>query len=205
MGEYLFVWLDAMGVIFESADDARDLLVPFAQRQGSRLDRDAIVDEYRTCSLGRFSSAELWQRLGVSGDAEALDASHLEAHRLTPGIADFLQHARDAGVRVGCVSNDVSEWARWLRARHALDALVSPWITSGDVMARKPDVKIYAHLESATGLAPDRCVIVDDREPNLDAAAGLGFTTVRFGDSSARHRSVADAAALTRLLIGDPR
>ncbi len=202
MADARFVWLDAMGVIFQSADDVRELLVPFARARGSRVAEDDAVAVYRARSSGRFSSAELWARLGVPGEASRLDEEHLAAHRLVPGIIDFARAAVRAGMRVGCVSNDVSEWARHLRSRHELDALITPWVSSGDVGARKPDRAIYDRLVELTGVAPALSVVVDDREANLDAASDLGFSTVRFGAGSARHRSATNAAELTALLVG---
>ncbi len=202
MGSRPFIWLDAMGVIFESGDDARELLVPFARSHGCAMETEQIVDLYRECSRGAFSSAELWYRLGVAGDAAALDAGHLAAHRVTAGIVDFVRAARAAGVRVGCLSNDVAGWARWLRVRHDLDGLIAPWVTSGDVGSRKPDRAIYDRACEAAGVSAAECVLVDDRESNLDVARQLGFATVRFGEPSARHQGAASSAELSRVLLG---
>ena len=57
--------LDAMGVIYRSADDVAELLVPFVREHGGSRDTAYITREYRCSSLGRMSSAELSQNLGV--------------------------------------------------------------------------------------------------------------------------------------------
>ena len=204
MGSARFIWLDAMGVIFEAADDARALLVPFARSRGCAMDTEQIVDVYRQCSLGAFSSGELWRRLCVVGDPTVLDAELLMGHRVTPGIVAFVDAARRLRVRVGCISNDVAGWAAWLRVRHGFEGLITPWITSAEVGSRKPDRAIYDRACQAAAVSPRECVVVDDREPNLDAARQLGFATVRFGEPSPRHDTAASAAALSRLLLGAP-
>jgi len=201
MADVQFVWLDAMGVIFASADDVRELLLPFARLHGSVSSDEEIVELYRDCSRGCFSSAELWGRLGVSGDPSSLDDDHLAAHRLTPGIVEFARAAARAGIGVGCVSNDISEWARWLRARHGLDPYITPWLTSGDLKMRKPDPAMYERIREIGGRSASACLVVDDREANLDAAKALGFATVRFGAASERHASVADAREMASLLL----
>lgn len=80
--------LDAMGVIYRSADDVAELLVPFVREHGGSRDTEHISREYRCSSLGRMSSAELWQNLGV---APTLEDEYLARHSLTPGFREFLQ------------------------------------------------------------------------------------------------------------------
>lgn len=192
------VCLDAMGVIFESRDDVAELLVPFARSRGSQLSDREIEEQYRLCSLGRFTSADLWRVLDVSGDVKALDASHLRAHRLMPGLREFVERCTAQGLAVACVSNDVSEWARWLRIAHGLDGRIEPWIASGDVGVRKPDEAIYRELLDRTGVAAADCLYVDDRPANIDAALRLGFTTVVYGGSSAIGGTARDLVDLGR-------
>jgi hypothetical protein len=55
-----------MGVIYRSADDVMELLVPFVREHGGSTDPKYITHEYRPASLGQMSSAELWQSLGVA-------------------------------------------------------------------------------------------------------------------------------------------
>ena len=75
--------LDAMGVIYRSADDVAELLVPFVREHGGSRDTAYITREYRCSSLGRMSSAELWQNLGVS---PTLEDEYLAGHSLSPGF-----------------------------------------------------------------------------------------------------------------------
>lgn len=195
------VCLDAMGVLYRSADDLKELLVPFVKARSARLDEE-IHDVYRRCSRGEFASARLWELLGVSGDGASLDSEYLAAHRLNDGAVAFVERCRARTVRVACVSNDVSEWSVWLRHRFALDAAIAPWIVSGDQKSRKPERLIYERLLAAIGASAQSVLMVDDREPNLDAARSIGFDTVLFGGSSDRHRSAGGFSQLAELVWG---
>lgn len=70
---------------------------------------------------------------------------------------------------------------------HFADAVVS----SARVGVAKPDQRIYQIAAEVAGAAPERCLFVDDRLENVEAARSLGMTGVLY-------RTVADlAAALT--------
>ena len=67
------VVLDAMGVIYQPADDVQDLLMPFVRSKGCRKSATSISRLYNAASRGTMTSAELWDRLGAPGDGETLD------------------------------------------------------------------------------------------------------------------------------------
>ncbi|MFG6200706.1 HAD family hydrolase [Nonomuraea sp. JJY05] len=70
---------------------------------------------------------------------------------------------------------------------HFADAVVS----SARVGVAKPDQRIYEIAAEVAGTAPERCLFIDDRLENVEAARSLGMTAVHY-------RTVADlAAALT--------
>ena len=54
-------------------------------------------------------------------------------------------------------------------------------VDSAFVGLRKPDPAIYAlTLERLGGVAPERCVFLDDLDVNCETARELGMTAVRF-------------------------
>jgi putative hydrolase of the HAD superfamily len=74
--------------------------------------------------------------------------------------------------------------------KECYDALV----VSSEVGLRKPDPAIYRLAADKLGIAPSRCVFVDDVVANLPPAAELGMATIHHGNSS---RTIAE---LERLL-----
>jgi 2-haloacid dehalogenase len=59
----------------------------------------------------------------------------------------------------------------------------------------KPDPEIFRRLLDRFGLVPERTIMVDDSPPNIDTAASLGMTAVRFTSP------IALRAALTGLRL----
>ncbi|WP_267246424.1 HAD-IA family hydrolase [Streptomyces sp. PR69] len=57
-------------------------------------------------------------------------------------------------------------------------------ISSARVGVAKPDQKIYEIAAGQAGVALDRCLFVDDRLENVEAAVGLGMTGVHYRESA---------------------
>ncbi|HEU5003536.1 MAG TPA: HAD-IA family hydrolase [Actinomycetota bacterium] len=173
-----WVALDAMGVLYVEAGVATRLCA-FAARRGVVVAEEAVRAAYRRVSAGEGTSADLWRELGVPGDPDELDRAWAGLRSLMPGAGAFLAAAAEAGIGVGCITNDVAVWSRRSRAALGLEG-VAPWIVSAEVACRKPGRAIYDAFLSAVGCAPDACLFVDDQPQNLDAAARLGFRTAWF-------------------------
>lgn len=53
-------------------------------------------------------------------------------------------------------------------------------VSSARVGVAKPDREIYEIAAGRAGVALDRCLFVDDRLENIEAAVGLGMTGVHY-------------------------
>jgi len=172
--------VDAMGVLYESADDVAELLVPFVNENGGESDPGAIERQYLEASLGRISAATFWRNVDVS---PTLEDKYLARHRLADDLPIFLQNLPEVVASLWCLSNDVSEWSRKLRTQHGLTDQFSGFVISGDVGIRKPSPGIYQCLLARIGRSASECIFVDDRSRNLEAASVIGFQTVLFDRS----------------------
>jgi FMN phosphatase YigB (HAD superfamily) len=70
-------------------------------------------------------------------------------------------------------------------------------VISGEVGLRKPDPDIFTLTTDKLGIAPGRCVFVDDHPGHLKAALEAGMTTVL-------HRSPAESIAELEELLQVP-
>jgi putative hydrolase of the HAD superfamily len=166
-----------MGVIFSVGNDDRDLLCPFVEEKGGTKDVSKIEMLYNSTSLGNMSSAEFWEAVGLD---PGLEDEYLQRYELTDGLTDFLEAVNSQGYEVWCLSNDISEWSKKLRARFGLDKYIRGFVISGDVGVRKPEQAIFDHLTGQLTAHPRDAVFVDDQRRNLDVAAALGFSTILF-------------------------
>lgn len=171
------ILLDAMGVIYQSGDDVAELLVPFVQRYCPTMARPVIEQAYLCTSLGHQTAADFWRGLGLPPSVED---DYLGQHRLMPGLEDLLDWAEGAGLSVACLSNDVAEWSRKLRARFGLETRVRQWFISGELGLRKPDPAIYHAALAQLDVAAHEVLFIDDRPANVAAARATGMSALHF-------------------------
>ena len=93
---------------------------------------------------------------------------------------EFLTSARQAGLPVWCLSNDVGRWSRTLREKLGIERLLTGAVISSDAKVRKPDRGIYEQLLVATGCRPAELLFVDDRARNVAGAAAVGIPAIEF-------------------------
>src|SRR4029079_9431721 len=152
--------LDAMGVIFASADDVVELLQPFIISRGGGSNPDRISDLYVQASLGHITPDEFWSAVSLDPSVED---EYLSLHRLTDGLLNFLENRPKSVTSIWCLSNDVGRWSSKLRCHFKLDDYLDGAIISGDVGARKPDPAIYQMMLSRVGIPSEQILFVDDR------------------------------------------
>ena len=177
------VALDGLGVLYRQSEDASRVLIPFARERAATVTDDEIEAKARLLELGRITTGQFWSAIGVTEDAEALDAAYLAQLQLTPGVVKYLRSLRSRGVRVACITNEAAEWAARLKDAHNLSDLIDPWVVSGVVGVRKPDRSIFEVLRRTTGESPAAILVVDDDLEVLDGARDLGFATAWFAPS----------------------
>ena len=99
-----------------------------------------------------------------------------------PGALELLQELNAAGYQTACLSNtNINHW-------RIMDEQVADYLplrnlghkfASHLVRMRKPEERIYAHVEQVTGVAPQRIIFFDDVEENVAAARRRGWNGYR--------------------------
>ena len=135
---------------------------------------------------GEISEVEFRARIEPHLE-DGFDLARLRAlyfERLEPNglMIDFVRDVRGRGVRAALLTNNVREWEPLWRAKlPEVDELFEVVVDSAFVGLRKPDPAIFElTLARLGGVAPERCVFVDDLDVNCDAARDLGMAAVRF-------------------------
>jgi HAD superfamily hydrolase (TIGR01509 family) len=169
--------LDAMGVIFRSADDVAELLIPFIAEKSGSIDEEVIQSTYLEASLGNISPDEFWGKVDVPS---ALEDEFLSRHTLNPGVTELLSEAKRKDISVWCLSNDVGRWSEKIRNNLNVEEFLRGSVISSDVGIRKPDKGIYEALIQSSGFKIEDILFVDDREKNVVAARELGIETIMF-------------------------
>jgi len=175
-----WVFFDVMGVIFIVGDDTMDLLVPFVKSLNNDINEDTIVEAYMKASFGQITSKEFWKLVGVEDNYETIEKEYLNSQliideQIIPVFAELSKK-----YNIGLLSNDVSEWSKFLRKKYCLETYLQEIIISGDVKQRKPSKEIYEIAIQNSGCLPEYCVFIDDRWKNIHAALELGMKVIKF-------------------------
>ncbi len=175
-----WVIFDVMGVIFKEADDVNNLLVPYLKHINPAFRPNKVREIYIRASAGEISSQEFWTQLGYREQYPKIEQEFLD-HCFTID-AEFAPVAREIHkqYRTGVLSNDLSSWSNFLRAKYQLNSLFDVVVISGDVGCRKPDRHIFEILLQQLGDTAKNCLFIDDKRINLATASEFGIVTVQF-------------------------
>jgi putative hydrolase of the HAD superfamily len=156
--------------------------------------RDHGVHPLFALERGEITEAEFLARverglgevLGRDVSLHGFGAWLLEAMQPNHELFDqYRALRRDRGLRFALCTNNVREWEPLWRAKLPIDDLFEVVVDSAFVGTRKPERRIFEiTLERlGGGLGFEDCLLVDDLEPNCDAARDLGMRAVRFEDA----------------------
>ena len=82
------------------------------------------------------------------------------------------------GIPVACITNSVLSWSQQLRERLGVEDQIQHWVVSGEYGVRKPSNSIFEALRRLTGVSFSSMLLVDSVIATLEAARGLGMSTV---------------------------
>ncbi|MBW5423285.1 HAD-IA family hydrolase [Streptomyces sp. BG9H] len=163
--------------------------IAFAPETDLPLMRGEITKEQWIDSIARGLADRVpWER------GHALGTTLAETKfRADDEVVGVLRRVRAAGLPVLLVTNATP----WLADDLALLGLTGPAglfddvISSADLGVTKPDRRIYETAAERAGTAPGRCLFVDDRQENVDAARALGMTGLLYREPADLHAVLA--------------
>ena len=177
-----YILIDMYGVIIE---ESKGNFIPYTFRHFAEPEYERIQKAFREekifgkAQAGRLSSHEFLAYLGYD-DPEGAMKDYLENWlTLDAGFRSFAEKVSKEHKLV-LLSNDVSEWSRYLTELYGIDGYFCDKIVSGDVGVKKPDAEIFALALSRLKCRAEDCVFIDNSVNNLNAAAELGIQPVLF-------------------------
>jgi epoxide hydrolase-like predicted phosphatase len=172
------VWAGGMLPVSTAGDDR----VAGREREPSQLAAAAGESPVHRLERGEISVAEferlLAREFSLRGSPKPLGGlvhrmlSNLAS--LEPDMISMVRRARAQGVRTALLSNSWGDHypeSLW-------DGLFDEIVISGRVGMRKPDPEIFHYTCTSLGLAPGRCVMVDDMWQNVRGAVAVGMVGV---------------------------
>ena len=135
--------------------------------------------------------AELAVELGHEPEMHGFKEVYFEALEPNEPMIAVMRGAKEAGMRMALLTNNVREWEPFWRTMLPVDEIFELVVDSAFVGMRKPEPEIYKltlerireHDAELRDLEFGECVFVDDVEVNCTAARELGISVVHFRDN----------------------
>ncbi|MFG2502385.1 HAD-IA family hydrolase [Streptomyces sp. NPDC048441] len=155
--------------------------------QGSTAEVAFAPETDMPLMLGRISKEE-WVEAIAHGLADRIPWER--GHALGTALADaafsadatvvnLLRQARAAHLHVALVTN-ATPWLDEDLALLGIADLAHDVVSSAGVGIAKPDRRIYEIAVRRAGIPAERCLFVDDRQENVDAAVALGMVGLHY-------------------------
>ncbi|MGE5488695.1 MAG: HAD family hydrolase [bacterium] len=109
-----------------------------------------------------------------------------------PGVVDTLRRLHDHGWLQAVASSAPRENIRVVLEVTGLDRTFDAIVSAEDVRIGKPDPEVFLKAAMRLGVAPERCVVVEDAPAGIEGARRAGMKSVGVG--SGRDLSAADIA-----------
>lgn len=129
-----------------------------------------------------------------------IEAYHARWNEMLAGpIADsvaILEELAEAGYELHALTNWSAETFPIARPRFAFLDRFATILVSGDERLVKPDERIFQLLLERIAHPAQRCIYIDDSQPNVAAAAALGFDAIAFTSPPALRAALVERGLL---------
>ena len=189
------VLFDMDGVLVDSYGAHLESWRALAAEEGLPFDREAL-----TRMFGRTSHemiGELWPDRAadsrrLSQRKEAIYRAVVErSFPAMPGAAELVAALDEAGFALALASSGPPENVALALERLGVRQRFDADVTGRDVERGKPDPQVFLLAAERLGLAPDRCVVVEDAPVGVEAAHAAGMAAVALLSTGRRREDFA--------------
>ncbi len=144
------------------------------------IDRMGSLERILMAATRQYSLAE---KLALAEEKNAQYVSliaNMTPDDLLPGAVRALDHCRAAGMKIGLAS--VSKNAFTVLEKLGIKDKFDYVVDAAKLARGKPDPEIFLKAASALGVAPARCLGVEDAVAGVESIKAAGMTAVGIGD-----------------------
>lgn len=182
------VIFDMDGTIVDSEALYFELAAQILHRRGLTLKYETFV---ATSGVSREEGAQVYADAFPELDGEAmmdaLDAAYAEAllaHRLKlkPGFPELMAHLKARSIPTAIASSNIASAVDNSLKAVGLTESFDHIIHAGHVQRVKPYPDLFLKAAEVMGLKPEECLVLEDSEPGIVAAAAAGTPAVLIPD-----------------------
>lgn len=153
-------------------------------RCGDRLEEkfNACYEEARVDRGGDFPAfyEAVVREIGLDMSLDEFRLTWNDIFTPNPPMLDLVRETSRPRI---LLSNTNEPHVTWIRERYPdIFPLFDHCVFSNEVRCRKPDARIYEHVQSVTGEAPEGHVFIDDVAEFVEGARAVGWQGIQFRD-----------------------
>ena len=153
--------------------------------------------------MDQFAALFEAEARALGGELSGHKVLELISGEVRPEMVEALRRVRQR-YRIACITNNMPAGHGPSMTRSAetaaqvteIMALFEHVVESSKLNMRKPDPRIYRHACDLLGVAPERCVYLDDLGINLKPARAMGMATIKVQSAA---QALAELEALLEL------
>jgi HAD superfamily hydrolase (TIGR01509 family) len=128
--------------------------------------------------LGPGADAERIRRVGDAKEAEYRRLAGVHGLTSLPGASAWVRRLHSQGWQQAIASSAPRENVGVVLRALALDGMFEAIVSAEDVTKGKPDPQVFLAAAGRLGIAPDRCVVVEDAAVGVAAARSAAMKCV---------------------------
>lgn len=163
-------------------DPFRDVMPGFFGLSLAEMLQLKHPDAWARFERGELTEAEFLPQFFADGrryDQEGFKRAIRKSYAWLDGMQELLASLAACGIPMHALSN-YPVWHRWVEERLGLSRYLSWSFVSCHMHLRKPDPAIFVRAAAELSLAPHRCLLIDDRRPNCEAARAIGMQALHY-------------------------
>ncbi len=163
----------------------RFLTGKYAKMMNTDKDRvhKVFKKHWKMWSTGKINEDEFFmdflQELKAKEDKETIKKTFYSVWEPDNATFEIVQRLRKR-YKIFALTNQSRELFGFLREKYGLGKIFDDIFASYDVKFAKPDPRFFEHVLKETGIKPEECVFIDDREENTKVAKKLGMKAIVF-------------------------
>jgi HAD superfamily hydrolase (TIGR01509 family) len=104
----------------------------------------------------------------------------MEEYAPNKELIDYIRSDVKPRYKVGLLSNIGRDWIQSFFDAHQLHDLFDEVVLSNEEGMTKPNPIIFERTAERLGISPDQCVMIDDREENIEGARQAGMQVMLY-------------------------
>jgi len=180
---------DFDGLILDTEEPIYRSWLEVYQAHGEDLPFERWVQIVGSTTAGFHPQHHLEERLGKPLPQEVLDrrvgrrTEMILANAVLPGVLQYLDAARDLGLKLGVASSSTGDWVRGHLARLGILDRFECLRCRDDVAHAKPEPDLYIAVLECLGVGASEAIAIEDSPHGITAAKRAGIRCVAIPNS----------------------